>query len=283
VPTQVVNSDMEFVVFAKRIKQRTGIDLSSYKRPQMERRLRALASQHGVSTFWEYYHLLDANPEAMEEFRKRMTINVSELFRNPEKFVELEKDLLPALRASYGKLNIWSAGCSYGAEPYTLAMQLREMGMGAGQARVLATDIDDEMLARARTGVFTEADMRNVAESRRQRFFTQSDGHFQVKAEVRSLVEYRHHDLLVDRFEKGFHLVLCRNVVIYFTDEAKDVLYRRFTESLVPGGVLFVGSTERVFGAREIGLESLGPFFYRKSARSQDTPVGRATESRGEV
>jgi chemotaxis protein methyltransferase CheR len=258
--------DLDYLVFQRRIREKTGIDLSAYKRPQMERRLRSLIHQAGAESFHHYLQLLEKSPEVMDEFRRRMTINVSELFRNADKFEELQAELLPELSAAADHLRIWSAGCSYGAEAYSLAILLQELSAAARRARILGTDIDDEMLARAREGVFSDADMKNVSPIRRRHFFAKTETGWRAADCLRQMMEFRHHDLLTDPFERGFHLILCRNVVIYFTDEAKVGLYRRFCRSLDPRGVLFIGSTEHIFDAREMGLEPISAFFYRKTA-----------------
>jgi len=256
--------DLDYFVFQRRIKEKTGIDLTAYKRPQMERRLRSLISQSGATSFQQYLHLLDKSPQMMDEFRKRMTINVSELFRNSDKFEELQNDILPRLQFVDRRPRVWSAGCSYGAEAYSLAIILHESVPGALNPPILATDIDTEILNRAREGVFSEADMKNVSAMRRRRYFTPVAGGWRVADTLRPFVEFRRHDLIADAFERGFDLILCRNVVIYFTDDAKAHLYRRLWSSLRPGGVLFIGSTEHIMDAREIGLEPISAFFYRR-------------------
>jgi chemotaxis protein methyltransferase CheR len=258
------DQDLDYELFVRRIKQRSGIDLGAYKRPQMERRLRALITQAGAASFADYLVMLEKDPALWEAFRKRMTINVSEFFRNEDKFEELASRLLPDLAKSFQPLRIWSAGCSYGAEAYSLAILLEEMGAVGRGARILATDVDDQMLARARTATFAEADLKNVNRLRRCKFLKQGPDGWRVSDRIKTAVEFRHHDLLRDRFESGFHLICCRNVVIYFTDEAKAELYRKFWHSLSVGGILFIGGTEHIFDARAIGLEPVSAFFYRK-------------------
>ena len=254
--------DLDYSVFVRRVAEKTGIDLGSYKRKQMERRLRSLAQGYGTSSLLEFYDLLERDAEVLDQFRRRMTINVSELFRNPDKFEELRRNMLPGLLRTARRPKVWSAGCSHGAEAYSVAILLRELG--AAEAWILGTDIDEDMLARAREGRFSEADMKNVSPLRRRRFFRQDGRWHSVRPELRHMVQFRHHDLLRDRCDKGFHLILCRNVVIYFTEEAKDRLYPRLYESLAPGGVLFTGSTERISRAQRLGFESLSGFFYRR-------------------
>jgi len=274
--TLASDQDLDYRVFVKRIAEKTGVNLGCYKRKQMERRLRSLARQYGADSLREFYARLEADPAALEQFRRRMTINVSELLRNPDKFEELQKEILPLLLSDTRRLRVWSAGCSYGAEAYSVAMLAREMSLGKHRISILGTDIDQEMLARAREGFFSEIDMKNVSPTRRRRFFLAEEGRYRGRPEIRQLLSFRHHDLLRDDFARGFHLILCRNVVIYFTDESKDRLYREFFESLTSGGVLFIGGTERIFGAEAIGFEHLSVFFYRKPASQR---VGVMTDA----
>ncbi|MGC8783557.1 MAG: CheR family methyltransferase [Armatimonadota bacterium] len=254
----------DYLWFCEQVKRKTGLDLQQYKRPQMERRLRSMAERVGAYNLEEYWGVLERDAQQFAYFLDRITINVSELFRNPEKFEELRRVILPQLRRLSGSLKVWSAGCSYGAEPYSLAILLEEMSPLSYQ--ILATDVDESILSKAKEGIFTAEDMRNVSPEWKQKYFVQQGNRYQVKPELKRNINFRKHNLLADPFETGFHLIVCRNVVIYFTEEAKDRLYVRFFQSLVPGGVLFVGSTERIFNYREIGYEMPLSFFYRKPA-----------------
>lgn len=264
----------DYILFKARIHFRTGIDLNLYKQPQMHRRLFALVERTGVSDFEAYYRLLESSPQEFETFLDRLTINVSELFRNPEKWTELETKILPPMLEKNKPLRIWSAGCSYGAEPYSLAISLDQLQQGVAHT-LHATDLDRNILAKAREGKFSRADMKSVSQAVQERYFTllpetrpselpEFLPAFTVKPELRSRVTFRTHNLLADPFENDYDLICCRNVVIYFTDEAKDKLYARFRDALKVGGVLFVGGTERIFNARELGLVSTVPFFYQR-------------------
>lgn len=188
---------------------------------------------------------------------------MTEFFRTPEKFDELEKRVIPDLLKQSAKLNIWSAGCSIGAEPYSLAIMLNELTPQV-RHRILATDLDIEMLAKAKQGTYTANELKNIPSARLAKYFKQADGKATINDDIRAKVEFGRHNLLVDKFETGFDLILCRNVVIYFTEAAKDSLYRRFFAALKPGGVLFVGGTEAILNFRDIGFSHYLPFFYRK-------------------
>lgn len=252
----------DYLWFCERVLAKTSLDLKQYKRPQIERRLRSMAERVGAQDLQQYWAVLERDPQQFAYFIDRITINVSELFRNPEKFDELRQVILPELRRLGSPLKVWSAGCSYGAEPYSLAILLEEMRPLS--YHILATDVDETILSKAREGFFAPEDMRNVSAEWRQKYFIQHGNRYQVKPETKRNITFRKHNLLAEPFDTGFHLIVCRNVVIYFTEEAKDRLYVRFFQSLVPGGVLFVGSTERIFNYRDIGFEMPLSFFYRK-------------------
>ena len=254
--------------FCGGVKQLCGIDLFQYRPGQMERRLRSFASRGGHGDLDGYLTALKRDVAARSAFLDHMTINVSELFRNPERFDELETRFIPdLLEASKGRgLRVWSAGCSYGAEPYTLAILLKEAGPRLVH-ELVATDIDETILARAREGYFTDADLQHVTPARRERWFDrQPDGRVRVKSELRAMVRFSKLDLLKDPYPRTRDLILCRNVVIYFNEDAKERIYERFFQVLQPGGTLFVGSTERVNDAARLGWERPSTFFYRKPA-----------------
>lgn len=251
--------------FCAGVRQVCGVDLGQYRPAQMERRLRSFAERSGHRDLDEYLTQIRRDPAARRGFLDRMTINVSELFRNPERFAELERTRLPELVAASPRgLRVWSAACSYGAEPYSLAILLRE-ALPGGAHTVRATDIDRTILARAREGVFAPADMRNVSSSRRARWFAErADGTVQASPALRESVTFSRLDLLADRYPAGNDLILCRNVVIYFTADAKAQVYANLRAALRSGGILMVGSTESIADAERNGWEKAGTFFYRR-------------------
>lgn len=251
-----------YPVFRKTVLDLTGIDLDCYKGTQMERRLQTIMRRAGVPDLTAYAKLLAATPARVKEFQDFLTINVSEWLRNPDKFEELQKVILPDLLKKSPRLRIWSAGCSNGSEPYSVAMLLDELDP-LGKHQVIATDLDEEILKTARAGVYQEKDIKNVSPARRARYLIQQGDQFVVKPELKAKISFERQNLLSDPFPQEIDLILCRNVVIYFTEEAKDELYRKFHRSLRPGGILFVGGTESLLKARELGYASASPFFYR--------------------
>ena len=258
-----MSDEKDWETFKQKLFAKSEIDLNQYKPAQMERRITNFMHRHGAQTYTGFFQIIETNSQLYKDFIDFLTINVTEFFRTPEKFVELEMKVMPDLLAASSKLNIWSAGCSIGAEPYSLAMILQDKTPGI-RHRIFATDLDVEMLAKAKKGVYSPADLKNIAKARLDKYFTHTDSNYVLSEDIRSRVEFKRHNLLLDKFEGGFDLILCRNVVIYFTEEAKDALYRRFFASLKPGGVFFVGGTEAILNFRDIGFQHYLPFFYRK-------------------
>lgn len=255
--------EKDWETFKQKLFVKSTIDLNQYKPAQMQRRITNLMNRHGANTFTGFFQMLESDAKLYKDFIDYLTINVTEFFRTPEKFVELEEKVIPDLLARSPRLNIWSAGCSIGAEPYSLAMILMDKTPGV-RHRILATDLDVEMLAKAKLGTYTANELKNIPPARMGKYFKQNGANYTVDDEVKARVEFQRHNLLLDKFETGFDLILCRNVVIYFTEEAKDALYRRFFAALKPGGVFFVGGTEAILNFREIGFQHYLPFFYRK-------------------
>ncbi len=262
-------SDFEYQVFARRIERLTGLDLKAYKRPQMERRLHRLMERYDVSDFGAFARLLERDPAVLRVFLDYVTINVSEFFRNPEYFEYLESQL-PELIGSRG-LKAWSAGCSYGQEAYSVAILAEECAPGR-MHHIWATDIDRAGLEAVKQARYPETDLRAVTSERLQKWFLRDNEYYVVKPRLRALVQVAHHDLMTDPFPEGLDLICCRNVVIYFTEAAKETLWKRFSDALRPGGLLFVGGTERVFRPARFGLVQEHAFFYRRSP-SESTGV----------
>ncbi len=255
---------MEFEEFIKRIGDFTGIDLTKYKRPQMQRRITSLMSMEGYPGYREYLRDLKRDSVLLERFLNHLTINVSEFYRNPSQWDVLVERILPEIIRVNPRPVFWSAGCATGEEPYTLAMVMREYFPGVSP-RILATDIDDSVLSRAKEGLYRRRVLINVPPTQLKKFFNYiKEDHYQISDDIKKMVEFRHHDLFRDVYPAFCDLILCRNVMIYFTEEAKSALYRMLRDALRPGGVLFTGSTEQIFQASRLGLEAVASFFYKR-------------------
>jgi len=252
----------DFTHFCIGVRRLAGIDLTQYKRRQMERRVRTFADRRAPDLAG-YLHVLSGSRDELNKFLDRVTINVSQLWRNPEQWEALAT--IVAGLAETGTVRAWSAGCSYGAEAYTLAAIGREVAPKAG-LEILGTDIDKRMVARAREGLFTVDDARSAPPAQLGKWFDRVPDGWRAKPELRLLTRFDTGDLLNDRVRAArFDVVLCRNVVIYFTEPVRDALHQRLVDSLRPGGYLMVGSSERVAEPRAMGLECPAPFIYRKA------------------
>lgn len=249
--------------FTQKIFQKTGINLALYKEAQMKRRLTSLYQKKGYGSFNDFYQALNKDTQLMNEFLDRMTINVSEFYRNAKRWEVLEKTILPDLIKKNGSLKIWSAACSTGEEPYTLAMVLSKH-IPLANLKILATDIDENVLAKARLGVYSDRSLNEVPKDALNKYFQKDGSYFKVTEEIKRAVTFKKQNLLSDPFAGPFDLIVCRNVLIYFTEEAKDGLYHKFSAALRPGGILFVGSTEQIFNPTLYSFETADTFFYRK-------------------
>lgn len=266
----------EYKYFIQKVKALSGIDLNNYKPWQIQRRLTFIMSQAGVKSYQEYADLLASDKDKLAKFVDWVTINVSEFYRDQLKFKELQEKVLPELLKHNRHLKIWSAGCSNGSEPYTLALILEDITPGQKHT-IIGSDLDDRILSVARAGRYLERDVRNVPKHLFTRYFTKEDDEVVLSDEIKSRVTLRKQDLLKDQYETGFDLILCRNVVIYFTNEAKDKIYQGFWSSLNDHGILFVGGAESILNAKDLGFQVFMPFFYGKAARTGGINVKRAS------
>lgn len=254
---------MNFEEFHKWIHRELGINLSAYKPEQLHRRIKSLMSRIGVETLEEYTQLIKRDEEQKQRFLDFITINVTEFFRNPELFNELEEVLAKEILPKNNNLKIWSAACSIGCEPYTLAIILDRISKGRNH-KILATDIDNTILTKAKNGEYTQSEIKNVKDQDLRNYFTQNDNKYYINDKIKSMVTLKKHDLILGSYEKDFDLIVCRNVVIYFNNDVKNEIYKKFSESLKTGGLLFVGATESIYNYKEFGFEKASTFIYRK-------------------
>lgn len=235
---------------------------------RLAKRLRAL----GLSSFKDYCALV-AGQDGLDERQKMLaalTTNVTRFFREPHHFDHLRQSVLPPLvqraRAG-GRIRIWSAACSSGQEPYSAAMTLLSVLPEAAQldVRILATDIDPNVVAEGREGVYAETLLAGVPEDYRRRWTTSiAPGRVALSDELRALVSFRELNLIGEWPMKGrFDAIFCRNVAIYFDDATQARLWSRFTPRLEAGGTLYIGHSERVSGPAAAELAPTGITTYR--------------------
>ena len=250
--------------FKKFILSLTTIDLNAYKEKQMKRRIDTLIARHKYDGYDSYCKAIKEDTGLREEFVNYITINVSEFYRNPNLWKTLEDVILPDLISKFGpRLKVWSAACSTGDEPYSLAMAFSKH-VPLADIQILATDIDKQVIAHAQVGLYNEKSIAGVPADLKKKYFKKVGNSYQIADEIKRCVTFREHNLLKDTYPQGFDLILCRNVVIYFTDEAKNMIYKNFYQSLKKHGVLFIGSTEQITNYRELGFDRLSSFYFEK-------------------
>lgn len=257
-------SDREFDRISTTVQDLAGIRLPPGKetlvKSRLSKRLRAL----GLADFEAYLRFLDEDGTGSElaEMVDALTTNKTSFFRESVHFDHFAGELEAGQRTP---LRVWSAGCSTGEEPYTLAMMIREHGSSLTDARILGTDISGRALGVARHGEYTEAGLAGVPEAFRRRYFQKTvDGHLRINAELRSLVTFARLNLLGDWPMRGpFDVIFCRNVMIYFDRDVRERLVRRFHGLLRPGGHLYVGHSESLTGL-EHSFDYVRPAVYRR-------------------
>lgn len=254
---------MDYTEFKRQILKLTNVDLNAYKEAQMKRRIDAIVQRHQCKNYQQYIELIIKDKSQLEEFMSYLTINVSEFFRNPMQWKVLEEQMLPKLLQNKRSIKIWSAACSTGDEPYSLAMLLTRF-LPLDRIQIIATDIDEEVLTKAKVGTYHEKYVLGVPKDLKSKYMIQDGDKFTVKDEIKRCVQFSRHNLLSDPYPKQVDLIICRNVVIYFTDDAKEAIYEKFSRALAPGGILFVGSTEQIITPSRYNLESHKIFFYHK-------------------
>jgi Methylase of chemotaxis methyl-accepting proteins len=253
---------MDFLEFEKWVYKEMGINLSAYKPNQLHRRIESLMSRVGVKNLQDYKVLLTKDKEQKQRFLDFITINVTEFFRNPEMFSQLE-DLLKKEFVKNPSLKVWSAACSIGCEPYSLGIIMENIGY-KGKLTLLATDIDKTILSKAQLGQYTENEIKNVNSTNLDKYFSKVNDKYFIKDEIKKKITFQKQDLILDNYDSNFDIIVCRNVVIYFNNDTKDKIYEKFSRSLKKGGLLFVGATETIYDYKKYGFEKASTFIYRK-------------------
>ncbi len=242
----VLKSEWDYSEFKNAFFRHTGLDLNLYKDKQMERRIRQLIQREEKHGFKEFYEHLVAAPPALERFMNYLTINTSEFFRDEKVYNQLVAEIFPELVENFpGKLVIWSAGCSIGAEPYTIGIIMDRLRV-LSRLEIHATDVDDKALFFARKGCYNQKQLGKTLPHVVDKYFLQENDLYSVKPEIQQAVKFRRHNLLTDDPVPGCHMILCRNVFIYFKPETQHFLLQRFSASLKTGGFMVIGSSEYI-------------------------------------
>jgi chemotaxis protein methyltransferase CheR len=274
-PDEFLLTGADFRRIAETLHSDTGIHLPDSKMAlvysRLAKRLRAL----GLKSFREYCALILTHEGADERQRMiaALTTNVTRFFREPHHFEHLRQTVLPPLLEAArrgGRVRIWSAACSSGQEPYSIALTILSVMPDAADfdVKVLATDIDFNMINEGKSGVYNEEALSSLPSALRQRWFTSTSRQGGKKCgagpELRALVAFRELNLIGSWPMKGpFHAIFCRNVVIYFEEQTQSKIWSRFTPLLSPGGFLYIGHSERLAGPAASAFSSEGVTTYR--------------------
>ena len=269
-------TENDFKYLTQLIHETTGISLKSDKQELVYGRLSRRLRELGLTSFNQYCDLLknDDKDEAVH-FINAITTNVTHFFRENHHFEFLKDTLIPELireksSAYQPKLRIWSAGCSSGNEPYSIAMVLKECISNASRwdVKILATDLDSNILNVAKLGIYPYSSMKTVTEDRRKRWFKSgsgiNDGTVKVSRDLKDLISYKKLNLMDTwPMEGKFDFIFCRNVAIYFDTQTREKIIDRFADQLTDNGYLFVGHSETLFSVTS-RFESVGKTIYRK-------------------
>jgi two-component system, chemotaxis family, CheB/CheR fusion protein len=246
----ITNPDV-LAAFLGQLRGRTGIDFRQYKTPTIVRRLSRLMATAGCETLKDYLRHLTAHPEAYQRLISTFLIKVTEFFRDPALFAQLREVILPDIidhaRANRAELRLWSAGCATGEEAYSLAIALAELlgdEIDTMPIRIFATDLDADAIAFARRGIYPTSAFSEMNPALLAKYFTRVDDAFQIKKRIRNLTVFGEYDLGQRAPFPRIDLVLCRNVLIYFTKELQQRTLQLFAFSLRPGGYLVLGKSE---------------------------------------
>lgn len=256
----------KYEVFKKQVNDFIHIDLNYYKEKQMKRRITSLLKRNNFNDFDDYFQGLESDKALLDEFVNYLTINVSEFYRNPSQWEVLEKEILPDIINKKNKnIKIWSSACSTGEEPYSMVMLLTKF-FDLKDIKILASDIDVGAMDKAKLGIYNSKSLDNLPKEFKVKYFEPIESSYKIKDDIKKCVEFKKMDLLKDAFPRNLDLIICRNVMIYFTEDAKELLYKKFYDSLSNNGVLFVGSTEQIILPDRYKLKSLKTFFYKKDS-----------------
>ena len=245
--------DLFFPQLTAKISRERGFGCASYKEKCLRRRIAVRMRAKGVLTYEAYAQILDTDAAEYERLLDALTINVTKLYRNWETYSALAEQVIPVLWSlPASPIRVWSAGCSSGEEPYSLATLFHRyataQGASAARVRVLGTDIDRDSLRAAERGTYEEAAFADAPPDLRARYFSAMPP-YTISPEVKSLVAFERRDLVNEAAPAGgFHLIACRNVLIYFDRATQENLFARFHEALHPGGFLVLGKVETLLG-----------------------------------
>jgi len=232
------------------VQESTGLNCSGYRDEYLKRRFEIRLRATGSNTFAKYIFYLRKNPGEFNNLLNDLTINFTNFFRDIDVYVYLEKILLPKLLQSRNSVRIWSAGCASGEEPYSMAILVHKIlgkSIGNHSVSIFASDIDKDALSKAEQGHYQEKQL-TMDQSLIDQFFTKEEGFFRVKDFVRQIIHFEQFDLMKTTTHQSLDLILCRNVMIYFSKEGQQQIHMGFYNALKNGGYFISGKSEILTG-----------------------------------
>ena len=250
-----VLNDADYELFRKVIYDESGITFSATNRSILDSRIKELLRKKNMSTPQEYYALITKSTEEMKEMLDAVTTNLTRFFRNQPHFDAFINYVIPQIieykksKNSFDKtIKIWSAGCSTGEEPYTLAMIMKEICPMGWDFQITASDISLKCLMTAQTGFYADNKIDGIPENYLHKYFTKVDGGYQVNKDLQSKIKFDYHNLKNDSGARNLDVVFCRNVLIYFDEPAQLKVIDNFWNSMAPHSYLYIGHSESLFG-----------------------------------
>jgi chemotaxis protein methyltransferase CheR len=250
---EVFFPDADFEAYRNFIYSESGIHFTATNRSILESRLKEKLREKKIATVKEYFSIITNNKEELKDFLDSITTNLTRFFRNQAHFDALEHHVIPELikiKQSTGNttIKVWSAGCSTGEEPYTIAMLLSEILPPPWKFAITASDISLKCLMTGKEGFYADSRITGIPDSYLKKYFDKVEGGYKVHADLMSKIRFDYHNLKNDSGQHGLDIVFCRNVIIYFDEAAQQAVINRFWDAMGPKSFLFIGHSESLFG-----------------------------------
>jgi len=244
-------NDVNFELYRELIYKESGITFTPTNRSILESRLKERLREKGISDVKAYLDSIKQCKEELKHFLDSITTNLTRFFRNQAQFDALEKQIIPEvmnIKKTPGTIRLWSAGCSTGEEPYTIAMLLTEILPKTWNFDILASDISLKCLMTAKEGFYAESRIVGIPDNYLAKYFTKVDGGYKINADIQAKIKFDYHNLKNESGQRNFDVVFCRNVIIYFDEAAQTEVIRRFWDAMASKSFLFIGHSESLFG-----------------------------------
>jgi chemotaxis protein methyltransferase CheR len=246
--------DADFEQYRSLIYAESGITFTPANRSILESRLKERLREKKLDSVKDYFSTISSNKEELKSFLDAITTNLTRFFRNQAHFDALEKHVIPELINNIRKggagntIKIWSAGCSTGEEPYTIAMLLNEVLPSSWKFEVLASDLSLKCLMTAKEGFYADSRIDGIPPNYLTKYFDKVDGGYHIKPDIQSKIRFDYHNLKNDAGHRNLDIVFCRNVIIYFDEAAQTAVINRFWDAMASKSFLFIGHSESLFG-----------------------------------